>query len=402
MSNKALKTATFLGLILGASSLAGCSSLGGLSLDRTATSSVSSSGSVSATQPMPQSLGQETAFVPPNNIGAGGGGAVISSASADFQPQGSVSSQDLPALPNSSSGSSQMLPAAQPLTPAPATQTLAALPSTPAMPTTPATPASGNLVAVPSDAYVHVIESGESLYTVARKYNVTAQAIIQANGFSSPDKIYVGQKIIIPGRADLLSKMATPKVADVAPKTLAPSEGVLKAPDVATKPALVASIDPKTATPLAAPKPLVQPDSQAVADAKPLVQPKVEPTVSGADKFRWPVSGRVTTDFASSKGTGINIEATEGTAVRAAENGQVIYAGSGVEGYGNLILIRHPNGYVSAYAHLKDMSVAKGTVINRGDIIGTVGKTGSVAKAQLHFELRKGATPVDPIPLLAS
>ena len=124
--------------------------------------------------------------------------------------------------------------------------------------------------------------------------------------------------------------------------------------------------------------------------------------LSGADKFRWPISGRVITDFANSKGTGINIEAPEGTVVRAAENGQVIYAGSGVEGYGNLILIRHPNGYVSAYAHLKDMSVAKGTVVNRGDAIGTAGKTGSVSKAQLHFELRKGATPVDPVPLLAS
>jgi murein DD-endopeptidase MepM/ murein hydrolase activator NlpD len=110
----------------------------------------------------------------------------------------------------------------------------------------------------------------------------------------------------------------------------------------------------------------------------------------------------VITDFANSKGTGINIEAPEGAAVRSAENGQVIYAGSGVEGYGNLILIRHPNGYVSAYAHLKDMNVAKGTVVNRGDNIGTAGKTGSVSKPQLHFELRKGATPVDPLPLLAS
>jgi murein DD-endopeptidase MepM/ murein hydrolase activator NlpD len=139
-----------------------------------------------------------------------------------------------------------------------------------------------------------------------------------------------------------------------------------------------------------------------VEPAKPLEQPKTEPVLSGADKFRWPISGRVITDFANSKGTGINIEAPEGAAVRAAENGQVIYAGSGVEGYGNLILIRHPNGYVSAYAHLQQMNVAKGTVVNRGDNIGTAGKTGSVSKPQLHFELRKGATPVDPIPLLAS
>ena len=124
--------------------------------------------------------------------------------------------------------------------------------------------------------------------------------------------------------------------------------------------------------------------------------------MSGSDKFRWPASGRVLVDFASSKGTGINIEVPEGSSVKAAENGTVIYVGSGVEGYGNLVLIRHPNGYVSAYAHLQSMSVAKGAVVTRGDSIGAAGMTGSVTKPQLHFELRKGATPVDPVPLLAS
>jgi murein DD-endopeptidase MepM/ murein hydrolase activator NlpD len=124
--------------------------------------------------------------------------------------------------------------------------------------------------------------------------------------------------------------------------------------------------------------------------------------MSGSDKFRWPVSGRILTDFASSKGTGINIEASEGSPVKAAENGTVIYVGSGVEGYGNLILIRHPNGYVSAYAHLGSMNVTKGANVARGDTIGAAGMTGSVSKPQLHFELRKGATPVDPVPLLAS
>ena len=121
--------------------------------------------------------------------------------------------------------------------------------------------------------------------------------------------------------------------------------------------------------------------------------------MSGADKFRWPVKGKVVTDFAGTKGTGINIDAPEGSAVRAAENGTVIYVGSGVEGYGNLILIRHANGYVSAYAHLKSMSVAKGDVVSRGDTIGAAGMTGSVSRPQLHFELPKGATPVDPVPL---
>jgi murein DD-endopeptidase MepM/ murein hydrolase activator NlpD len=251
------------------------------------------------------------------------------------------------------------------------------------------------LVSVPANAYAHVIESGESLYTIARRYDVTAQAIIQANGLGSPDKIYVGQKIVIPGRADLLAAKgpARPVVGD----------------DTSAAPIHVASVEPNAASPIAN-RAMIEPVESAPAATAtasapsngPLVQPKIEPTLSGADKFRWPVSGRVITNFANSKGTGINIEAPEGAAIRAAENGQVIYVGNGVEGYGNLVLIRHPNGYVSAYAHLKDTKVGKGDIVSRGDQIGTAGMTGSVSRPQLHFELRKGATPVDPIPLLAS
>jgi murein DD-endopeptidase MepM/ murein hydrolase activator NlpD len=398
VTGKTLKTAAIVGLFAGATALSGCSSLGGLGFDRTATGSVNAAAPMNTAQAMPRTL------VPPENIGGGSGPALIGSNNMGSQsmggqpmasrPLGSVSTEDLPVLTSSANGSNTMMPAAQPLSPVPATN-LASVPAAPA----------NSLVSVPSDAYVHVIESGESLYTVARRYNVTAQAIISANGFSSPDKIYVGQKIVIPGKASQLAALG--------PKPSAAQPGQLIAPAVqpAPQPTQVASLGnaPAAGTPEATVKPLVAPTAVAapaavasVAPAQPLAQPKSEPVLSGADKFRWPVSGRVITDFANSKGTGINIEAPEGTAVRAAENGQVIYAGSGVEGYGNLILIRHPNGYVSAYAHLTDMNVAKGTVVNRGDNIGTTGKTGSVSKAQLHFELRKGATPVDPLPLLAS
>jgi murein DD-endopeptidase MepM/ murein hydrolase activator NlpD len=139
----------------------------------------------------------------------------------------------------------------------------------------------------------------------------------------------------------------------------------------------------------------------STAPARPAKMPLQEPAVSGADKFRWPVTGKILVNFAASNDTGINIAAPLGAPVKATENGTVIYVGNGVEGYGNLILIRHGNGYVSAYANLKDTSVAKGTVVARGDTIGTVGETGSVSSPQLHFELRKGATPVNPVPLLA-
>jgi murein DD-endopeptidase MepM/ murein hydrolase activator NlpD len=270
-----------------------------------------------------------------------------------------------------------------------------------------------SLNVVPANAYIHTIESGESLYTIARKYNVTAQAIMGANGITSPDKIYVGQKLIIPGRADLAAKqtaIAAPKAvtAEVAPKvaSLAPAEaplgaGVKPVAPLAMAPVKTAAItnpklvDPNTST--------VQPPVKVAAiDPTPVkTAPAPEPQMSGAAKFRWPVSGKVITDFIASKGTGINIDAPEGSAVRAAENGTVIYVGSGVEGYGNLILIRHPNGYVSAYAHLKSTSVSKGDTVSRGDAIGSVGMTGSVSRPQLHFELRQGATPVDPVPMLA-
>ena len=391
MSNKALRTATFGALLAGATALSGCSSLGGLGFDRTATSSVASSAQVESNQTIPRTLSAPTqvaanSFVPPNNIGGGAGVTVIGPAMTS-QPSSSVMSEDLPVLSSSANGTQQMMPAVQPLNPV-------------VTPAAVAAPAS-NLVSVPTDAYVHQIASGESLYTIARRYDVTAQAIIQANGFSSPDKIYVGQKIVIPGRADLLAKKGPTQVASIEPAAVVPAAAPAAIAPVAQPANELATLQPtvKPLAPAQQPEPVQQ---ASIAPAQQAVAPKAEPVMSGSDKFRWPISGRVITDFANSKGTGINIEAPEGAAVRSAEGGQVIYAGSGVEGYGNLILIRHPNGYVSAYAHLKDMNVAKGTVVSRGDNIGTAGKTGSVSKPQLHFELRKGATPVDPIPLLAS
>ena len=386
VTGKALRIAAIAGMLVGATALSGCSSLSGLGFDRTATGSVNATSDFTGAQTMPKTLTAPTKvaagpFIPPNDIGGGSSAMAMAPLPAGTQQLGTITTEDLPSL-NSANGSNQMMPAVQPLSPVPATPKVADIPAS-----------NTTLVSIPSDAYVHQVESGESLYTIARRYNVTAQAIIQANGFSSPDKIYVGQKLVIPGKASQLAALG-PKGGK--PAIVAPAEKPVEK---------VASVDAGATTPLAPVKPLEAKPKVEVAKvdpAKPLVQPKTEPMLSGADKFRWPISGRVITDFANSKGTGINIEAPEGAAVRAAENGQVIYAGSGVEGYGNLILIRHPNGFVSAYAHLQAMNVAKGTVVNRGDNIGTAGKTGSVSKPQLHFELRKGATPVDPLPLLAS
>jgi murein DD-endopeptidase MepM/ murein hydrolase activator NlpD len=355
------------------------------------TGSTGSANQIGGAQAMPSALSPigpssstrvaEGPYIPPADIGGGSGGLVTGSA-----PMGTIQSSSLPPL----TGSSTMSAQPQLANPAPASKLAALGPGS----------QPHNLSVVPAYAapttganvFTHTIESGESLYTIARKYNVTAQAIMQANGITSPDKIFVGQKLVIPGRADLAAKQQMPaKVASIAP---------VEAP-LSTKvpaPAKTAAItDPKLVDPQQSQTPV----TTASIDPAPVKVAAPEPQMSGADKSRWPVSGKVSTDFIASKGTGINIDAPEGSAVRAAENGTVIYVGSGVEGYGNLILIRHPNGYVSAYAHLKATSVSKGDNVSRGDSIGTVGMTGSVSRPQLHFELRQGATPVDPVPLLA-
>jgi murein DD-endopeptidase MepM/ murein hydrolase activator NlpD len=253
---------------------------------------------------------------------------------------------------------------------------------------------------VPSQTYTHTIANGESLYTIARRYDVAATEIVSANNLGSPDRIQVGQRLVIPGRADLLEQRAASQQASATPQ---PNNGTqpLTAPNGAQATSTAAAPQQAAPTPAPAPAPAAQETTQ-VASVPAQEPTQAAPAQAGAaDKFRWPLSGRVITDFAASRGTGINIEAPEGTTIRSAETGEVIYVGSAVEGYGNLVLIKHANGFVSAYAHLKDIGVVKGDTVNRGDSIGTVGMTGSVNRPQLHFELRRGATPVDPMPHLA-
>jgi murein DD-endopeptidase MepM/ murein hydrolase activator NlpD len=407
VSRRALKGAVAIaGVMVGAVALSGCSSFGSRTFgDPTVTGSSAQSTPTNFNQPMPSSLGAPpmqmaaSQFVPPANVGGFGGvqqgysqpvyQAPIASGTGAMP---SVATQDLPILNSSTPmGTQQAMPAQQTLAPVAAMP----MPASLGAPASTGTPAP-NLTAVPANAYAHTIASGESLYTIARRYDVTTQSIVQANGLSSPDKIVVGQKIVIPGRADLLANKGPAAVTQVA------STAPMAAPTPAQQATVAAGANVLQAS--ATPAPAATQPQAAPAQAAPTQVasvPAQEPAMSGSDKFRWPVSGRVITDFAASKGTGINIEAPDGATVKAAENGTVIYVGSGVEGYGNLVLIRHPNGYVSAYAHLKAMSVNKNDVVQRGDSIGTAGMTGSVSKPQLHFELRKGATPVDPVPLLA-
>ncbi len=124
-------------------------------------------------------------------------------------------------------------------------------------------------------------------------------------------------------------------------------------------------------------------------------------SANGNPEFRWPAHGRIIQGFKSGGNDGINIAVPEGTSVKAAESGVVAYAGSEIKGFGNLVLIRHPNGYVTAYANNGDIEVHRGEQVKRGQVIAKSGQSGNVASPQLHFELRKGSTPVDPTRYLA-
>jgi murein DD-endopeptidase MepM/ murein hydrolase activator NlpD len=204
-------------------------------------------------------------------------------------------------------------------------------------------------------------------------------------------------------------KLAAAKAVTVA----APAKPVVEAQTLAAvKPAAPAKAQqiasaapilpaaPVQAAPIAAVKP------QAAAPAETTASLPSAAAGAGAGdsanpEFRWPARGRVIQSFGAAGNDGINIAVPEGTQVKAAEGGVVAYAGSELKGYGNLVLIRHPNGFVSAYANNGSINVKRGENVKRGQTIALSGQTGNVASPQLHFELRKGQKPVDPSNYLA-
>lgn len=151
-----------------------------------------------------------------------------------------------------------------------------------------------------------------------------------------------------------------------------------------------------------APKVEVAKAEPAPVKAEPATTASVPAQAAASDNFRWPAKGRVIAGYGSSGNEGINIALPEGTPVKAAEDGTVAYAGSDVKGYGKLVLVRHANGFVSAYAHNGELDVKPGDKVKRGQTIAKSGASGNVTSPQLHFEIRKSGAPVDPMSQLAS
>jgi len=214
----------------------------------------------------------------------------------------------------------------------------------------------------------YVVQSGDSLSKIASQYKTNVVALQTANGLTN-NTIRIGQKLVIPAAG--IKPVSGSVVANAEEK-------------------LPANVDPITTS-------SVKPTTKA--------EP-VAPARTGISDFRWPVQGRIVSGFGEkakdNRNEGIDISVPEGTAVKAAENGVVIYAGEEISSYGKLILIRHADGWVSAYAHNRDFEVKKGDNVRRGQIISRSGKTGGADRPKLHFELRKNSVPVNPTDHLAS
>jgi murein DD-endopeptidase MepM/ murein hydrolase activator NlpD len=156
------------------------------------------------------------------------------------------------------------------------------------------------------------------------------------------------------------------------------------------------------------PAPRAKPAWYTASNLPPPTTTAVQPAISdgGTPTFAWPLSGRVISDFGTDgngeRNDGINIAVPLGTPIRAAASGTISYAGNELRGYGNLILIKHDDGYVTAYAHAERITVQRGDVVTKGQIIAYAGSTGDVTSPQLHFEIRRGVQPVNPRTLLVA
>lgn len=213
----------------------------------------------------------------------------------------------------------------------------------------------------------HVVKKGETVYGVSRRYGIDMTALVKLNGIQPPYRISIGRRLRIPG------------------STLGGKRIVARA------------VEP--------PKHLWQrpPDRRGAKKSKPAPRkraPVAVPPPGKGRKFAWPLRGRVIASFGPHGGglhnDGINIAARKGAPIRAAAEGTVAYAGNELQGFGNLLLIRHSGGWMTAYGHAAKLTVRRGQRVRRGQTIGRVGSSGNVSSPQLHFEIRRGEAVVNP------
>jgi murein DD-endopeptidase MepM/ murein hydrolase activator NlpD len=269
---------------------------------------------------------------------------------------------------------------------------------------------------------------GDTLYAISRRHRVNLRALIEANGLEPPYVLQVDQRLVLPrGRQHKVSSgetvYAIAQKYDVEPNELARINGIRPPYTIKVgEQLLIPSGELQTVTapqrPAASPRSSPQSAAATQVTGAPVPPTRPKAAVSAARKvlagpprrsasgFLWPAKGRVISRFGVKKtglrNDGINILAPKGTPVLATENGVVAYVGNELRGFGNLVLIKHDDGWISAYAHTDRLHVTKGDRVRRGQKIATVGNTGGVGAPQLHFELRKNKRAVNPQKLLKS
>ena len=231
----------------------------------------------------------------------------------------------------------------------------------------------GQVLALPV-SNKHVVVKGETLYSIAKKYDTDLNRLGKLNNLKAPYALNVGQVLELPANT---VKKQNSSSGGFSKFSFSKTKSTKKTAKVATK---------KTnATP------------KKIAYSR---QKSKNVSTYRKTKFVWPVNGSVVSNFGfvgkGRKNDGINIKANLGTNIKAADKGVVAYAGNELKGFGNLVLIKHSDGYITAYAHADKLYVKKGQKVLRGEKIATVGKTGSVNTPQLHFEVRAGKKAVNP------
>ncbi len=256
-----------------------------------------------------------------------------------------------------------------------------------------------------STVSTYKVQPGDSLWIIAKRNGTTVKALRKTNNLDG-NNIRLGQTIIIPNGAK-----ATPvQVAAVTPPTMNDAAAPSRLPVSRPKATQVAVAQPKPVevkpAPYTPPKAINPAKTDTPAPKSPETVKTVGTSPDSGSGFRWPVRGRIISGFGKKpngeRNDGIDLAVPEGTDVKAAESGVVIYAGNELKSYGNLVLVKHQNGWVSAYAHNKELLVKRGDKVQRGQVISKAGRSGGVDTPQVHFELRKGATPVDPMKYLSA
>jgi len=256
---------------------------------------------------------------------------------------------------------------------------------------------------------VVTIGDGDTVYIIAQRHRVAVRDLINHNRLSPPYRLRGGQTLIIPrmqihpvvagdtlyaiSRSHRIDMYTVAAVNRIEPPYTIRIGQRLRIPDRTKAHALKFSRSGS---------------APAVSSASPLPTATVTKnrgTIASSARFLWPLRGRVISRFGPKAGglhnDGINIAASEGTPVVAADNGVVAYAGNELRGFGNLLLVRHAGGWTTAYAHTHKLLVKRGDRVKKGDVIARVGTTGRVSRPQLHFELRRGSDAVDPLRFLA-